>query len=127
MAELAAGRLHLFFTPVANAIGLARDGRVALLATHSVERPPAAPEVPGAAEQGFPGFSAEGLIAAFAGPGTADADLARLAASAHAVVREQGVLPGQLPRNEGPAPLAAILTGQRARFAPLARAFPLPK
>ena len=66
MTEVVAGRLDMYPAPVLNAIELARDGRISVLAVSSAKRAPLMPNVPTLAEAGLPGYEAAnwwGLVA----------------------------------------------------------------
>lgn len=51
--EIIAGRLDLFFLPIANALPFVRDGKLAALVVNSTERSKALPDVPTVSEAGF--------------------------------------------------------------------------
>jgi tripartite-type tricarboxylate transporter receptor subunit TctC len=53
MNEMIAGRIDLFFAPVANALPLVRDGKLVALVVNSAERTKAFPNVPTVSEAGF--------------------------------------------------------------------------
>lgn len=57
MNEMIAGRIDLFFAPIANALPLVRDGKLVALVVNSAERSKAFPDVPTVSEAGF--FNAE--------------------------------------------------------------------
>ncbi len=54
MTEVAAGRLDWFFAPLASALPLLRDGRLAALAVSTPARSPVLPELPTTIEAGVP-------------------------------------------------------------------------
>jgi tripartite-type tricarboxylate transporter receptor subunit TctC len=53
MNEMIAGRIDLFFAPIANALPLVRDGKLMALVVNSAERSKALPDVPTVSEAGF--------------------------------------------------------------------------
>lgn len=53
MSEIIAGRIDLFFAPVANALPLVRDGKLTALVVNSARRSNAFPDVPTVSEAGF--------------------------------------------------------------------------
>ena len=53
MNEMIAGRIDLFFAPIANALPLVRDGKLMALVVNSAERSKAFPDVPTVSESGF--------------------------------------------------------------------------
>jgi len=53
ISEIIAGRLDLFFLPIANALPFVRDGKLAALVVNSTQRSKALPDVPTVSEAGF--------------------------------------------------------------------------
>ena len=83
LLDLAEGRIQAVVSTLAAALGAARGGgKVRMLATAARARAAAAPELPTAAEAGFPGSWAEGLLGLFGWRGMPEA--ARDALSAQA-------------------------------------------
>ncbi|HEX2197015.1 MAG TPA: tripartite tricarboxylate transporter substrate binding protein [Burkholderiales bacterium] len=56
LGETMAGRVQFFMSPIANAVGPVRDGRLLGLGVSSLERDPLLPSVPSVAEAGVPGY-----------------------------------------------------------------------
>ncbi|MGZ3352428.1 MAG: Bug family tripartite tricarboxylate transporter substrate binding protein, partial [Xanthobacteraceae bacterium] len=56
LTDLIAGHIPAMFVPISEALPQARAGLIRMLAVSSATRSREAPEVPGLAEQGFPGF-----------------------------------------------------------------------
>lgn len=56
MTESMTGRVHFFMSPIANAVGLVRDGRLLGLGVSSLKRDALLPEVPTIAESGVAGY-----------------------------------------------------------------------
>src|SRR5262245_25216261 len=54
MAEVMAGRIDFYFVPIAPAVPVIADGKVAVLAVSTSTRAPALPNVPTVAEAGYP-------------------------------------------------------------------------
>jgi tripartite-type tricarboxylate transporter receptor subunit TctC len=54
--DLLGGRVTMMFSPIANVLPLAREGRLRALAVTSLRRSSAFPELPTIAESGYPGF-----------------------------------------------------------------------
>jgi hypothetical protein len=73
LLDLAEGRIQAVVSTLAAALGRARGGRVRMLATAARARAPAAPDLPTAAEAGFPGFWVEGLLGLFGWRGMPEA------------------------------------------------------
>jgi tripartite-type tricarboxylate transporter receptor subunit TctC len=129
LADLAAGRLHVLFVPLAGAAPLARDGRAKLMAVASSARAAAAPDTPTGTEAGFPSLLQEGLLGLFGWrgmpPGTAEM-LASEAQSAMTALGDRMTARGQSARSERLQDLGGLLRSERARLAALARDFPQP-
>jgi tripartite-type tricarboxylate transporter receptor subunit TctC len=129
--DLIAGRLQAAFLPLTAALGPIREGRLRPLAVTAGRRAPALPEVPTAAEAGFPELQVEAVIALFGWRGITEALRERLAAEAGAVLREPAVAErlragGMLPSPGTPAELAAAIAAQRARAEAAVRVFGVP-
>jgi tripartite-type tricarboxylate transporter receptor subunit TctC len=54
--DLLGGRVTMIFSPIANVLPLAREGKLRALAVTSLRRSSAVPELPTIAESGYPGF-----------------------------------------------------------------------
>lgn len=67
LQDVAGGRVEMFITTPASAVGLVQGGRVRALAITSNERSAALPDVPTTAEAGLPGFTIDAWFA-FAAP-----------------------------------------------------------
>ncbi|HWI13445.1 MAG TPA: tripartite tricarboxylate transporter substrate binding protein [Burkholderiales bacterium] len=59
LTEAMSGRAHYFMSPIANAVNLAKEGRVIALGVSSPRRDPLLPDVPTIAEAGVPRFESE--------------------------------------------------------------------
>jgi tripartite-type tricarboxylate transporter receptor subunit TctC len=128
LLDLAEGRIQAVVSTLAAALGAARGGRVRMLATAARARAPAAPELPTAAEAGFPGFWVEGLLGLFGWRGMPEAARDALSAQAREALAEPAVAErfgaaGMLARGSTPAAFAAEIAEHRARWAALAREF----
>jgi tripartite-type tricarboxylate transporter receptor subunit TctC len=73
--DIAAGRMHYFFSPVLAAAPLVQGGRLIALGVTTKQRAPSLPEVPSISETGFPAFEYQGWYGMFA-PGKAPRKLA---------------------------------------------------
>jgi len=91
LPDLVAGRIHLYFTPVGNGLGHAKEGRVRMLATLLPERTPLAPEVPTMAEAGIGGISVMSYQMVLAPTGTPRDVVERLSTAVNAAVRDPDV------------------------------------
>lgn len=56
LGEAMSGRVQFFMAPIANAVALVRDGKLAGLGVSSLQRDPLLPEMPTIAESGVPGY-----------------------------------------------------------------------
>lgn len=129
LLDLAEGRIQAVVSTLAAALGAARGGgRVRMLATAARARAPAAPELPTAAEAGFPGFWFEGLLGLFGWRGMPEAARDALSARAREVLAEPAIVErfgaaGMLARGSTPAAFAAEIAEHRTRWTALAREF----
>jgi tripartite-type tricarboxylate transporter receptor subunit TctC len=88
LGDLAEGRLDAAVMPLATALPQVAAGRMRVLAVANPARSPAAPDVPTAAEAGFPEMSFEGVLGFFAPNAMPAALRERIAADVRAVVAE---------------------------------------
>jgi tripartite-type tricarboxylate transporter receptor subunit TctC len=130
LPDLMAGQIQIAVSPLAAVLPLARDGRLKLLAVTASERAIAAPELPTAAEAGFPELTVDAPLGLF-GPKTMPMEVReqvaaemRLLAADPSIVRRLRDL-GMVARGSTPAEYAAALAEHRARFAALARTYGL--
>lgn len=56
LTEAMTGRVHFFMAPIANAVGLVKDGKLRALGVSSLRRDALVPDVPTIAEAGVPGY-----------------------------------------------------------------------
>jgi tripartite-type tricarboxylate transporter receptor subunit TctC len=126
ISDLSEGRLQIAVMPLASMVGLAKAGKVKLLAVLNDRRSPAAADVPTMAEAGYPGFFSGGLLGMF-GPKDMPMELReRIAAEMRDVLRRDDVKErlasfGLVAHGTTPAEFAAILDAQRAKWAAVAR------
>jgi tripartite-type tricarboxylate transporter receptor subunit TctC len=126
ISDLSEGRLQVAVLPLAAIVGLAKAGKVKLLAVLNDQRSPVAADVPTVAESGFPGFFSGGLLGMF-GPKDMPAELReRIAAEmcdvlGRADVKERLANFGLIAHGTTPAEFAAILDTQRAKWTAVAR------
>ena len=126
LADLSEGRVQVAVVPMAFALGQLRAGKIKALAVTNSMRTPAAPDIPTAAEAGYPDISFGGLLGLF---GPRDMPLAlrdRIAADVRAFLQEPDVAQrltnaGLVGRGTTPAQFAEILDEQRAKWAAIAR------
>ncbi len=96
VADLTEDRLHVVMLPLAQLIGQVESGKAKLIATAGTRRPPAAPNMPTAIEQGFPEMTNEGVFGFYAPKGTSAALIEQIAAD----VGEASTDPGLSARFE---------------------------
>jgi len=81
MQDLIAGRVQFFITAPAAVLGYIQQGRLRALAVASTTRHPMFPDVPTAAEQGYPALQLEPWVGLFAPAGTPQPIVDKLAAA----------------------------------------------
>ena len=124
--EVLGGRIHMGVNNLPSAIGLIRSGELRALAVTSLERSPAVPEVPTAAEAGLPGYEATAWFGLQVPAGTPEAVVARLNAEtnavlAHAPARARMEAVGALPRGGGVRDFAEFIRAENAKWAEVVR------
>jgi tripartite-type tricarboxylate transporter receptor subunit TctC len=122
--DLGEGRVQVFETSLAIVRPQLDSGKAKLLLMTNKVRAPSAPEVPTAAEAGFPELAFDGLHGFFGPPEMAPAVRERIAADVQAVadqtVAARLLATGQLINIGGPAEFAASVDEQRAKLAEVA-------
>jgi len=125
--DLSEGRLQIYMSSYAILQPQAQAGRIRTLVMSGRKRAPMLPDVPTAAETGFPSLELEGLVGLF-GPREMPDDLrARIGADVRMVAGDPEIAArlastAQVPNPGGPAELAASIEEQRARVAAMASA-----
>jgi tripartite-type tricarboxylate transporter receptor subunit TctC len=114
MPDLLAGRIDLCFCNITNALPLVAEGKLRALAVTSLQRSPAAPDLPTMHESGFPGFDATAWFGLMAPAGTPPAIIEKLhAATVKALaapdVRAKFDTLGMVPIGNSPAEFAAVI------------------
>jgi tripartite-type tricarboxylate transporter receptor subunit TctC len=126
IADLSEGRLQIAVLPLASIVGLAKAGKIKLLAVLNEQRSPSVADVATMAETGYPGFFSGGLLGMF-GPKDMPIDLReRIAADMADVlsrpdVKERLASFGLVAHPTTPAEFASILDSQRAKWTAVAR------
>jgi tripartite-type tricarboxylate transporter receptor subunit TctC len=126
ISDLSEGRLQIAVLPLAAVLGLAKAGKVRLLAVLNDQRSPSVVDVPTVAETGYPGFFSGGLLGMF-GPKDMPVELReRISAEMRAVlsgsdIKERLASFGLVAHGTTPAEFAAILDAQRAKWTAVAR------
>ena len=127
--DLLGGRIAMNFSPVSNALGMIREGKVRALAVTSAARDPELPDVPTFKESGFPnvGFDPDVWQAIVAPAGTPAAIVKRLNDVINAALRSNEVqatfkkLRFQ-PMIHSPEEFAKFLKVQAERWPPIIKA-----
>src|SRR5262245_12032605 len=125
ISDLSEGRLQLAVLPLAAIVGMAKAGKLKLLAVLNDQRSPAAADVPTVAEAGYPGFFSGGLLGMF-GPKEMPATLReRIAADMSEVLARPDIQArlasfGLVARATTPAEFAIILEAQRDKWSAVA-------
>jgi tripartite-type tricarboxylate transporter receptor subunit TctC len=124
--DLAQSRIHVLATSLAVVQPLSKAGRIKVLAVTSRQRAPSAPEVPTAAEAGFPALTFESIGGVFGPRDMADKLRASIAADFQKVGEDPIIAKrlgdtGQIISVLGPAQFAARVQEQRDRLAALAK------
>jgi tripartite-type tricarboxylate transporter receptor subunit TctC len=122
MPDLLAGRITMSFANVVNAMPLAREGKLRVLAVTSSKRSRLAPDLPTMAESGFPGFEAVPWFGLLAPAGTPKDVVDRLheqtvKALATPEVRKRFDELGLEPVGNTPAEFAAVIQKETPEWA----------
>jgi tripartite-type tricarboxylate transporter receptor subunit TctC len=90
--DVLSGRVQLFVTTPPSVIGHVQTGRLRAIAVAGAARHPMIPDVPTAAEQGYPGFELDAWVALFAPAGTPDAVVQKISAALEAGLQKPEVV-----------------------------------
>jgi len=105
ITDMLGGRVAAFITPLSAVGALIEQGRVAALFTTGPQRLPQLPQVPSAAEAGFPDLTVVTWHGLFAPRGTPDPVVAKLGAAVLAAAREDLALREGLARAGSDVPI----------------------
>jgi tripartite-type tricarboxylate transporter receptor subunit TctC len=119
--DVMGGQVTMFFSQMSSALNLVKQGKLKAIGVASLQRHPAAPDIPTIAEQGFPGFQATAWYALFAPAGTPSDIVHKIAADATKAlqmpdVREKLAALGADPVGGTPEEFAARLKQENARW-----------
>ncbi len=125
--DLTQGRLHVASTGVPTLLPHHQAGTAKLLAVFNRERSPQAPDVPTAAEAGYPDLTFDGTVGIFGWRDIAADIRDRISADVRAVTadpsfRARLLSSGVAPRTGTPADYAAAIEEQRAKIAAIHQA-----
>jgi len=124
--DLLAGRVAVFFSPVANARPHIQSNRIRALGVTTPKRSAALPTVPTIAEAGVPGYAASGWYGVVAPAGTPKAIVDRLnttfrTAMKPAEIRERLVASGVEAADGTPAEFGRLITTDIAKWAKIVK------
>jgi tripartite-type tricarboxylate transporter receptor subunit TctC len=127
VADLGEGRIDIASTALTQLIPQEQAGKAKLLAVMNRTRSPAAPDVPTAAEAGYPDLTFDGVTGFFGWRGISNELRDRLAVDIRRVteigsVRDRLPALGIVARASTPAEFAAAIEEQRAKIASIAAA-----
>ena len=125
LPDVMAGRVQLFFANAA-ALPLIREGKLKALAVSSLQRLPAAPDLPTVAESGYPGFAAVAWFGLLAPKGVSPAIIARLeeetrAALAQPAVKQRLVEMGAVAQGSSASSFSKLIEAQSMKPSDSAR------
>lgn len=87
LADMIAGRVHLYIAPAATLVALIEEGKLRPIAYFNAQRSPQFPQVPTMTEMGFPQLALGFWVGLFAPAGTPSAIVERLNGEVNAVLR----------------------------------------
>jgi tripartite-type tricarboxylate transporter receptor subunit TctC len=122
IADLIAGHVDLSFATILESSGHIKSGRLRALAVTSDKRYPTMPDVPTLSEAGLPGFNTGSWIGLVAPAGTPREIVDKVARDVREVVtspevRDQFIAQGATSVGSTPAEFAALIDGDRKRYA----------
>ncbi len=124
LRDLMEGRIHVSLVPLATALPLAESGKLRVIAITNPERAPSLPQVPTAAEAGFPELVLEGVLGFLAPISISDEVRSRIATDIQAIaddpsIRSHIAKGGQVARGSTVAAYEAFLDQQRSHWSQL--------
>ncbi len=126
--DLAVGTIQVFMPAYAIVRPQVEAGKVKVLAVTNHERAPAIPDIPTAAEAGYPSLEFDGLVGIFGPPGIPDAVRKKIADDVRAIASDPAIVQkmtatGQIISPGNPKEFAASIEQQRAQVAAVAKLF----
>jgi tripartite-type tricarboxylate transporter receptor subunit TctC len=122
LPDLLSGRVELMLAAVSSGARLVQDQQVWAVGVTSARPSPVLPGVPTLAEQGLPGFDAQGWVGLFAPAGTSDAVVQRASAALRVAMRDPAFIRQEVERGGNemlqgtPEELANLLARDDARW-----------
>src|SRR3984957_3673069 len=128
--DLAEERIQVLCTSFAVVQPLMRAGKIKVLAVTSKQRAPTAPDIPTAAEAGYPDLTFESIGGIFGPRGISDSVRESIAADVRAVSADPAIAPrlvdiGTIMDIQGPKEFAASVQAQRDKLAEIAKSLGL--
>jgi tripartite-type tricarboxylate transporter receptor subunit TctC len=128
--DLSEGRLQAYSSSYAIQRPQRQAGRIKVLAQMGRQRAPSLPDIPTAAEAGFPAMEMEGLVGLFGSPAVAAELREKIGADIVAVADDKDIdaklnATAQTPTRGGAKEFAEIMASQRAHIATIAKALDL--
>jgi tripartite-type tricarboxylate transporter receptor subunit TctC len=130
VTDLAEGRIQVYTAAFAVVQSQVQAGTVKVLAMTNGQRAPTAPEIPTAAQAGYPALAFDGLVGLFGPPTMAPALRERIAADIREVATDPYIEPrlmqtGQILNPGGGAEFAAAIEEQSSKIIAIAKALDL--
>ena len=128
--DLAEGRLQVYSSSYAIQRPQREAGRIKVLAQMGSKRAPSLPDIPTAAEAGFPAMEMEGLVGLFGSPAVSAELREKIGADIVAVADDKDIdaklnATAQTPTRGGAKEFAGIMARQRAQIANIAKTLDL--
>jgi tripartite-type tricarboxylate transporter receptor subunit TctC len=128
VTDLAENRIQVYMPAYAIVRPQVLAGKVKLLAVTNHERAPAIPDVPTAAEAGYPSLDFDGLVGLFGPPGIPDAVRNKIAADIKIIASDPAIVAkltatGQLVSPGNAAEFTESIAQQKAQVAAVAKLF----
>ncbi|HEY5379562.1 MAG TPA: tripartite tricarboxylate transporter substrate binding protein [Pseudolabrys sp.] len=128
VTDLAENRIQVYMPAYAIVRPQVLAGKVKLLAVTNHERAPAIPDVPTAAEAGYPSLDFDGLVGLFGPPGIPDAVRDKIAADIKTIASDPGIVAkltstGQIVSPGNAAEFTESIAQQKAQVAAVAKLF----
>jgi tripartite-type tricarboxylate transporter receptor subunit TctC len=124
--DLGEGRIEVFLSALATVLPQVSGGKIKVMALTNHERAPALPDVPTAAEAGFPALQYDGLVGLFANSQMPIELRERIAGEVRAVIADPAIAAriaatGQIVSPGTPSEFANSIAEQRSKFAAIAK------
>jgi tripartite-type tricarboxylate transporter receptor subunit TctC len=127
LTDLLAGRLQVMFSPASTVLQHVGEGKITALASTSLQRASAAPDLPTIAESGIPGFDTSGWFGLLAPAGVERDIVERLARATNESAKSPDVIAALRPQGfdmelGGPEEFAAFLRSDLEKWSRVAAA-----